>query len=181
MEEGWGEVETMALWSKGLHIGYIIVRIWKSFCWDCRNSLFHIQSGGPCGSSHYFYRAYMGFTGEWQLQADKYIALQWNNVPYFDVKQDSASKYLHSHTVLIWWDNLSFRFSNFIAILCVWFQLPPQGRRSPGPAWRARTRIRLTSGGKRRGFASPSAVWSSPRASTGLCCVWLASTRCVWP
>lgn len=123
----------------------------------------------------------LGFTGEWQLQADMYIALQWNNVPYFDVKQGSASKYLHSHTVLIWWDNLSFRFSNFIAILCVWFQLPPQGRRLPGPAWRARTRTRLTSGGKRRGFASPFAVWSSPRAFTGLCCVWLASTRCVWP
>lgn len=48
------------------------------------------------------------------------------------------------------------------------------------PAWRAPSwRDRLSSVGS-GGFASLSVTLLSPRASTGPCCVWWASTRCVW-
>ena len=69
-----------------------------------------------------------------------------------------------------------------MARVCTFPPLPPQGHPSHAPAWRAaRTTAPPTSAARRRGCASSSAAWSSPRASTGPCCAWWASTRCVWP
>ena len=62
-------------------------------------------------------------------------------------------------------------------VSCFPFQVP----RSPVPAWRAPSSRVRPSRGASGGCASSSDTSWSPRPSTGPCCVWWASTRCVWP